>query len=93
MLKKMMIVVTLVGGFMALDTAEADARIVRRIAPVRRVAARAVYPVARRVVVARPVIAAPIVVARRNGRSTGPVGQVKITDDNQHDVTGVDCVM
>ncbi len=59
MFKRTLIMFALVGGFAAADAADADAWVVRRrIAPVRRIAARAVlphYPVARRVVVARPV--------------------------------------
>ena len=58
MLKKMMILTVLVTGFAVAGASDANAWIVRRIAPVRRVAARAVlppYPVARRAVV-RPVL-------------------------------------
>lgn len=53
MLKRMLIVVLLVGGFSVVSAAEANAWIVRRVAPVRRVVARRV--------VARPIIAGPIV--------------------------------
>ncbi len=63
MFKRALIMIALVGGFAAVDAADANAWVVRRrIAPVRRIAARAVlpsYPVARRVVVGpvyRPVI-------------------------------------
>ncbi|MGI9429974.1 MAG: hypothetical protein ACR2NM_15035 [Bythopirellula sp.] len=58
MLKKTLIVALLFGGFTVVSAAEANAWIVRRVAPVRRVVARTVlppYPVARRVI-ARPVI-------------------------------------
>jgi len=67
MLKKLMIVALLVGGISVLDAAEANAWVVRRIAPVRRVAARAVlppYPVARRVVAAPVVVRRPVVYRR-----------------------------
>jgi hypothetical protein len=66
MLKRMMMMALLVGSFSALSTTEANAWIVRRVAPVRRVAARAVlppYPIARRVV-AGPVYRRPLVYAR-----------------------------
>ncbi len=75
MFKRALVMFALVGGFVAADAADADAWIVRRrIAPVRRVVARAVLPpyaVARRVVVARPVYLpvivhpAPVDYARR----------------------------
>ena len=64
MLKRMMIVMLLVGGFTVASAEDANAWIVRRVAPVRR-AARVVlppYPVARRVV-ARPIIGRPVVYA------------------------------
>jgi hypothetical protein len=54
-LKRMLVIVAVLGGFAVAGTPSADAAIYyRRIAPVRRVAARAVlppYPVARRAVV------------------------------------------
>ena len=66
MLKRMLIVALLVTGFSAVSATEANAWGVRRIAPVRRIAARAVlppYPVAR--YAARPVVVArPVVYAR-----------------------------
>jgi len=57
MLKRIMIVMLLVGGFTVVSAAEANAWIVRRVAPVRRAARVALppYPVARRVV-ARPIV-------------------------------------
>ncbi|MEM8943746.1 MAG: hypothetical protein AAGD11_01075 [Planctomycetota bacterium] len=67
MLKRFMIVALLVGGFTAVSAAEANAWIVRRVAPVRRIAARAVlppYPVARRVVAGPIIRRRPVVVAR-----------------------------
>lgn len=70
MIKRMMIVMLLVGGFTAVSAAEANAWVVRRVAPVRRIAARAVlppYPIARRVVrrpfVRRPFVRRPVVYA------------------------------
>jgi|GEM_PF-1213393 len=65
MLKRMMIMGLIVGGFSLVSAAEANAWVVRRVAPVRRLAARAVlppYPVARRVV-AGPVVRRPVVYA------------------------------
>jgi hypothetical protein len=57
MLKRMMIVMLLVGGFTAASAEDANAWVVRRVAPVRRAARVALppYPVARRVV-AGPVV-------------------------------------
>jgi hypothetical protein len=66
MFKRILLTVLLVGSFSALSTTEANAWIVRRVAPVRRVAARAVlppYPIARRVV-AGPIYRRPIAYAR-----------------------------
>lgn len=70
MLKRIMIVALLVTGFTAVSAAEANAWIVRRVAPVRRAARVALppYPVARRVVAGpvirrRPVYARPVVYA------------------------------
>ena len=86
MLKRILIVALFVAGFSAISATEANAWIVRRVAPVRRIAARAVlppYPVARYaaarpVVVARPVVYAqpvvrPVVVARPVVYSAPPV--------------------
>lgn len=67
MLKRILIVALLFAGFTAVSAAEANAWIIRRVAPVRRVAARAVlppYPVARRVVAGPVVRRRPVVVAR-----------------------------
>ena len=89
MLKRMLIVALLVAGFSAVSATEANAWIVRRVAPVRRIAARAVlppYPVARYaarpVVVARPVVYArpvvrPVVVARPVVYTAPPVVYVR----------------
>ncbi len=66
MLKRIMVVALLVAGFTAMSAAEANAWVVRRVAPVRRVAARAVlppYPVARRVV-AGPIVRRPVIYRR-----------------------------
>ncbi len=66
MLKRIMVVALLVTGFTAMSAAEANAWVVRRVAPVRRVAARTVlppYPVARRVV-AGPIVRRPFVYRR-----------------------------
>ena len=74
MLKRTLMMLVVVGGFVAADAADANAWVVRRVAPVRRVAARAAlppYPVARRVAVGpvyrRPVVygAVPVYVAPR----------------------------
>ena len=65
MLKRTLVILALFGGFSVMSAAEANAWVVRRVAPVRRVAARAVlppYPVARRVV-AGPVYRRPLVYA------------------------------
>ena len=62
MLKRFLILTVLVSGFTFVGASDANAWVVRRVAPVRRVAARAVlppYPIARRVVagpVYRPVV-------------------------------------
>ncbi len=75
MLKRILIVVLLVGGFSVVSAAEANAWIVRRVAPVRRVAARAVvrpYPVARRVV-AGPVVRRRVVYSNPVVYSAPPV--------------------
>ena len=66
MLKKTLIIALLFGGFTVASAAEANAWVVRRVAPVRRVAARAVlppYPVARRVVAGPVIRRRPIVYA------------------------------
>lgn len=66
MLKRILLMLTLVGGFSLTGAADADAWVVRRIAPVRRVTARVVlprYPVARRAVIA-PVVRRPLVYGR-----------------------------
>jgi len=66
MLKRTLILLVLVGGFSVAGASDANAWIVRRIAPVRRIAARAVlppYPVARRVV-AGPIYRRPVVYGR-----------------------------
>ncbi len=66
MFKRLIITTVLVGGFLFAGAADANAWGVRRIAPVRRVAARAVlppYPVTRRVV-AGPIVHRPVVYAR-----------------------------
>ena len=66
MLKRTLIMATLVGGFSFAGAQDADAWVVRRVAPVRRLAARAVlppYPVARRVV-AGPVYRRPFLYRR-----------------------------
>ncbi|MCA9231150.1 MAG: hypothetical protein KDA57_10885 [Planctomycetales bacterium] len=63
MLKRTAIILALVGMFSVASASDANAWVVRRVAPVRRVAARVVlppYPVARRVV-AGPVYRRPIV--------------------------------
>ncbi|MCG8448071.1 MAG: hypothetical protein MI725_00640 [Pirellulales bacterium] len=63
MLKRILIMSALAVGFTVSAAPEANAWVVRRVAPVRRVAARAVlppYPVARRVVYG-PVYRRPIV--------------------------------
>jgi len=57
MLKRTLIMLVLVSGFSTMAASDANAWVVRRIAPVRRVAARAVLPPYR---VARRVVAAPI---------------------------------
>lgn len=67
--RKLIIVALLAGGFTAVSAAEANAWVVRRVAPVRRIAARAVlppYPVARRavfrpVVYRRPIYSRPLI--------------------------------
>ncbi len=67
MFKRMTLVALLVCGFTAVSAAEANAWIVRRVAPVRRIAARTVlppYPVARRVVAGPIVRRRPVVYAR-----------------------------
>jgi len=68
MFKRIVILVALVGGFGFFQASEANAWVVvrRRIAPVRRLAARAVlppYPVARRVRYG-PVLRRPVIYAR-----------------------------
>ena len=70
MIKRTLIMAVLALGFAAADAPQADAYIIRRVAPVRRVAARAVlppYPIARRAIVRpvyrRPVVAAPVYAA------------------------------
>ncbi len=66
MLKRTLIMLVLVGGFSMAAPTDANAWVVRRIAPVRRIAARAVlppYPVARRAVVA-PIYRRPVVYGR-----------------------------
>jgi len=72
MLKRMLMVMLLVGGFSVVSAAEANAWIVRRVAPVRRIVARRVVAVpivhrravyARPVVYARPTYVAPAYVA------------------------------
>ena len=66
LLKKTMLVALLVGGISAVSAAEANAWVVRRIAPVRRAARVALppYPVARRVVARPLVVRRPVVYAR-----------------------------
>ncbi len=66
MFKRLAITTVLIGGFTFAGASEANAWIVRRIAPVRRVAARVVlppYPIARRVV-ARPILRRPVLYVR-----------------------------
>ncbi len=66
MLKRTLILLALVSCFSLVAASDANAWIVRRVAPVRRVAARAVfppYPVARRVVPG-PVYRRPVVYGR-----------------------------
>jgi hypothetical protein len=63
MFKKTLLLLALVGMFSFSAAPDADAWIVRRVAPVRRVVARTVlppYPVARRVI-AGPVYPAPVI--------------------------------
>ena len=64
MFKRILIMSALVVGFSISATPDANAWIVRRVAPVRRVAARAVlppYPIARRVIAGPVVYRRPIV--------------------------------
>ena len=66
MFKRGLIMLTLVGGFSFAGAQDADAWVVRRVAPVRRLAARTVlppYPIARRVV-AGPIYRRPIIYRR-----------------------------
>ena len=66
MLKKTLIIALLFGGFTVASAAEANAWVVRRVAPVRRVVARTVlppYPVARRVIAGPVIRRRPIVYA------------------------------
>lgn len=63
MIKKLTVMLALVGGFAIADTPDANAWVYRRVAPVRRVLAPP-YPVARRAVIgpryyARPYVARP----------------------------------
>ena len=62
MLKRFVIMLALVGGFSMTGVSEADAWVVRRVAPVRRAARVALppYPVARRVI-AGPIYRRPFV--------------------------------
>lgn len=69
MLKRILMVALLVGGFSMVSASEANAWIVRRVAPVRRVVASRVVArpfVGRRVVYSSPVVyaAPPVVYAR-----------------------------
>ena len=67
MFKRFLILTVLVGGFSFVQASEANAWVVRRVAPVRRVAARVAlppYPLARRVVarpIYRPLVHRPVV--------------------------------
>jgi len=66
MLKRMLMVAFVVGGFSVVSPTEANAWIVRRVVPVRRMVARTVfppYPVARQIV-ARPMLRRRVVYGR-----------------------------
>ncbi len=79
MLKRILIVALLAGGFSMVSATEANAWIVRRVAPVRRIAARTVlppYPVARRVV-AGPILRRRVVYSNPVIYSTPPVAYAR----------------